>query len=94
MKNFIVSYDLNGAHPTHAEMDRHIQQGCLKYARILETVWYVKRSGTAAELSNYLSRILSPNDRLMVVEGTAAVFQNLLVQDQAVIDEWNNRLAA
>lgn len=94
MKNFIVSYDLNGHTPTHAQMDKHIKAGCYQYGRILETVWFIQYKGTAEDLFNYLWRIMSPNDRLMVVEGKQAVFANLLIKDNAVVTAWNNRRAA
>lgn len=96
MKNFIISYDLNGPNPTHARMDEHLKACpiCVNYGRILETVWYFKGNTTAANLSGYVNKILSSNDRVMVVEGGGAAFQNLLISDQAVIDTWNKRLAA
>ena len=94
MKNFIVSYDLNGRTPTHAEMDEHIRAGCHQYGRILETVWYIQAGGTADQLFAYLWTIMSPNDRLMVVEGARAVFHNLLTGDQVIIDAWNRQRAA
>ncbi len=94
MNNFIVSYDLNGRTPTHAEMDKHIRMGCHQYGRILETVWFIQASSTVEQLFAYLWKIMSPNDRLMVVEGNYAAFMNLLVVDQVVIDAWNGQRAA
>jgi hypothetical protein len=94
LKNFIVSYDLNGRFPTHAKMDAHIRAGCFQYGRILETVWFVRAAMTAPQLAAHIGSILSPNDRLVVVEGGAAIFQNLLVSDQSVINAWNGRRAA
>lgn len=94
MKNFIVSYDLNGRVPTHAQMDAHIRKGCYQYARVLETVWFVQANLTADQLAAHLLEVMSKNDRLVVVEGTRAIFQNLLVDDHVIINAWNNRLAA
>jgi hypothetical protein len=94
LKNFIVSYDLNGRTPTHAQMDAHIKAGCRQYGRILETVWYIQADTTADALAIYLWQIMSPNDRLMVVEGGRAMFKNLLVRDDEVIKAWNGRHAA
>jgi hypothetical protein len=94
MGNFIVSYDLNGPAPTHAQMDAHIRAGCLQYGRILETVWYVRANTNADQLFAYLGQILTPNDRLMVVEGGRIVVRNLLIDDKALINAWNGQHAA
>ena len=50
MANFLVTYDLNGPRPSHAEMDKHIEKISSVHCRLLETVWYVAYSGTAPEL--------------------------------------------
>ena len=34
MANYIVSYDLNGSKPTHAEMDKHMGEGWLATAPV------------------------------------------------------------
>lgn len=96
MKNFIVSYDLNGPRPTHDQFDKHIKAcpNCSQYGRILETVWFVQYDGTTKSLFGYLWQIMSPNDRLMVIEGKQALFQNLLINDADVIAAWNGRRAA
>ena len=94
MRNFIVSYDLNGPHPTHAEMDEHLDKVQCNYGRILETVWFIKANTTADALAAYIKQILSKNDRLVVVQGGAAIFDNLLIEDQAVVNAWNNQRAA
>lgn len=94
MKNLIVSYDLNGNVPTHAEMDKHIKAGCFQYARILETVWFVKTNYTAREMFEYMNSILSANDRLIVVEASDGIWRNLLINAQALEGAWNNNLAA
>jgi hypothetical protein len=94
LSNFIVSYDLNGRTPTHTEMDKHIAASGWVYGRILETVWYIKAAATVEQVLAYVGQILSENDRLMVVEGRAARFHNLLIKDETVVSTWNNRQAA
>lgn len=88
MSNFIISYDLNGQHPTHAEMDKNIEQLGEPYARILETVWYVGSSRTVSQIHDYVNSILSENDSLLVIEGDEASFRNLLIDDQALVQAW------
>ena len=43
MSNFIVTYDLNGPRPTHAQIDSHLLALGQDFVRgrILESVWYV-----------------------------------------------------
>lgn len=89
MGNFIVSYDLNGPSPTHAEMDEHLKTLNVDRGRILETVWYVGYSGTLDQLYDYVDRILSVNDRLFVTECREAVLRNLLVTSSSLISAWN-----
>jgi hypothetical protein len=81
MANFILSYDLNGPHPTHAEMDKHLRAlgAAFVLDRILETVWYVGGPTNSVQLREYVQRILSPNDLLMVAEVTNVAWTNLLV---------------
>lgn len=81
--NFIVTYDLNGPRPSHAEMDRHLAAlgpSSLR-GRVLETVWYVAYPGNAVQLRDYIRRILGPEDLLLVVEATNAAWTKLLVDD-------------
>jgi len=94
VKNFIVSYDLNGPTPTHAQMDKHLKATNCAYGRILETVWYVKANSTSEALYNYIAKILSENDLLVVVEGATAMFGNTLVNNQELVNSWNNLRAA
>ena len=89
MANFILTYDLNGSHPSHAEMDEHLEKIGAARARILESVWYVGAMTTRDDLTAYVRRILSPNDRLIVAEAKDASFVYLLVPDQWLIDAWN-----
>ncbi|CAM3514412.1 hypothetical protein AGR4A_Cc190039 [Agrobacterium tumefaciens str. B6] len=88
MANYIISYDLNGQRPTHAEMDKHIEKlGTCAY-RILETVWYVNSTKTRQDMATYVSAILSNNDSYIVVDATDMSFRKLLVSDQKLIDCW------
>lgn len=90
--NYIVSYDLNGKTPTHAEMDKHIKaiKGVVA-GRLLETVWLIRCSATIDVLTNYLRQKLSPNDSLIVVHGAAARFQNTLPGDSNVVTVYNGK---
>jgi hypothetical protein len=88
MANFIVSYDLNGPKPSHKEMDDHLRKVCGVRGRILETVWYLTFQGSAAQLRNYVQLILRKEDQLLVVRGSSAAWQNLLVTDAALKNAW------
>lgn len=92
MSNFIVSYDLNGPTPSHKQMDEHLGKLGRGKARILETVWWVKFSGTSIELEDYVGKILSPNDRVFVCKCTDAAWRNLLVDGKRIADGWNASL--
>lgn len=72
-------------------MDKHIAASRWAYARILETVWYIKADATVQQVFKYVSSILSQNDRIMVVQGGGAQFYNLLVEDEAVVAAWNSQ---
>lgn len=85
MANFIVTYDLNGPHPTHKQMDEHLSAlgpASLR-GRVLETVWYVSYPGTCTQLRDYVSRILGSEDLLLVVETDRAAWTKLLVNSAA-----------
>jgi len=86
--NYIVSYDLNGSVPTHAAMDKHIAAFSTMYGRILETVWYVQTSVPLEATYEYLNRILSNNDRIIVVEAKNAFMRNLLVNIPSIQKAW------
>lgn len=89
MANYIVSYDLNGPTPTHAEMDKHISQVAGHYGRVLETVWYVGSSAlTCVQLRDYLAQKLRDEDQLLVVECLEAAWQNLLINDESFRATW------
>ncbi len=85
MANFIVTYDLNGPHPTHAEMDAHLNSLGAAFVtdRLLETVWYVAGPATAESLREYVASILRPEDLLLVVEAEGAAWTRLLVDPDA-----------
>ena len=88
MANYIVSYDLNGNTPTHAQMDKHMESAGWARGRILETVWYVGSTMNREAVFNHINSILSTDDRLIVVEAREATFRNLLVTDKSFQDEW------
>ncbi|WP_425416617.1 hypothetical protein [Oricola indica] len=85
MANFLISYDLNGPRPTHKQMDDHLQALGPSFvrARILETVWYVAGPSTSVLLREYVQRILSNNDLLIVAEVDNAAWTKLLVDGPA-----------
>ena len=89
MANFIVTYDLNGPHPSHKQMDDLLARLGAKRARVLETVWWVDYSGTAEQLRNHLQTILRNEDRLLVCACSSAAWQNLLVNGQSLATAWN-----
>lgn len=89
MANFIVSYDLNGPRPSHAEMDKHMEKAGWSRARILETVWYVGANANYEQVFDYVNSILSKNDQLIVIDAREAIFRNLLVSNQSLVDAWN-----
>lgn len=84
MANFFVSYDLNGRTPTHAQMGKHLSAVAGAYGRVLETVWYVTYPGTVSQLRLYLERVLSLNDRVLVMQVEAASWRNLLINDASL----------
>jgi hypothetical protein len=86
---YIISYDLNGNRPTHAEMDEHLKKKYASRQRILETVWFVCSSGTIASVYEHANAILSGNDRLIVIEASNGVWRNVLGGDQALLTKWN-----
>lgn len=88
MANFFVSYDLNGAWPSHKDVDEHLYKLPGEKARLLETVWYVAFPGTAEQLRQYMDMLLSANDQVLVVEAVEAAWRNILVEDQALKDAW------
>ena len=83
MANFIVTYDLNRPQPTHKQMDAHLRAlgPAFLRGRVLETVWYVAGPTTTARLKEYIRRILTPNDLLLVVEARNASWTKLLVNE-------------
>lgn len=88
MANFTVTYDLNGPHPTHAEMDKHLQKLGGAHARILETVWYVGCWLTHEQLRDYLLSNLTQNDQIWVAETKEAAWSNLLCDGTWLKSVW------
>lgn len=93
MANFIVSYDLNGARPSHKEVDEVLSRLGAARGRILETVWYVGWDGSCEVLANSINGMLSANDRFIVVEAVDAHWRNLLVSDDSMVAEWQANAA-
>ncbi|WP_152533422.1 MULTISPECIES: hypothetical protein [unclassified Labrenzia] len=89
MSNYILSYDLNGDNPSHEQMDEHLQKLGVAVGRVLETVWYVGYSGTLAQLRDYVKKILSSDDLLLVVEADEATWTKLLVSSDSLKTAWS-----
>jgi hypothetical protein len=86
--NFILSYDLNGPNPSHKEVDDLLAGLGATRGRVLETVWYVGWSGSCQDLCEAVNAIMSPNDQLLVIEGTEMWFRNLLITDEGIQGAW------
>ncbi|WP_370312536.1 hypothetical protein [Sagittula sp.] len=84
MANFILTYDLNGPRPSHRDIDRELI--ALGAARLLETVWWIDYSGTAAGLRDHLMSTLQIEDGLLVCKVSAAAWNSLLVDSGAFKD--------
>jgi hypothetical protein len=89
MANYIVSYDLNGAYPTHKQIDEHMAKSGWTRGRILETVWYVATDRSASDIFKYVNAILSSNDRLIVAKADSASFRNLLINNDSLKNAWS-----
>lgn len=88
MPNYLFSYDLNGSHPTHAEMDQHIKDSGWSVGRILETVWYIGTTQILTDVEEYVTSILSDNDPYIVADCHTAAFDNLLVTEESFLEAW------
>ena len=88
MSNFIITYDLNGPNPSHKEMDDHLRKLTANRGRVLETVWWVSYSGTAAELRDRVKTILGEEDLLLVIEAKSAAWTKLLVTNESLKEAW------
>ncbi len=89
MANYIVSYDLNGPVPTHAQIDKHMRSsGAAKVGRVLETVWYLTTPSDLDAVFAYVNRILGINDRVLVVEASNMKMRNLLASNAAIQAAW------
>ncbi len=89
MANYIVSYDLNGPHPSHKQMDEHLEKLGVARGRILESVWYIGYAGTQKQLLDYIKQILGKEDLLIVVQASSATWTKLLVDDKSLIGAWS-----
>lgn len=89
MNNLLVSYDLNRPAPTHRMMDDHMAKAAGQVSRVLETVWLVHTPWTANQLFDYVNKILTNDDRLMVVDAKDMTFRNLLKPTTAIQQQWN-----
>ncbi|MGX9966047.1 hypothetical protein ACVFYP_22165 [Roseomonas sp. F4] len=92
MANFIVTYDLNGPNPSHAQMDKHLEKLGGARGRLLESVWYVAYTGTAGQLRDYIKSILGKEDLLLVVEAKNAAWTSILVTPTSLINEWSKNI--
>ncbi len=88
MANYLLSYDLNGPKPSHQEMDEFLQKLVANRGRVLETVWWVDYSGTAAQLRDRVKTILGDEDLLLVIEAKSAAWTKLLVTDDSLKSAW------
>lgn len=89
MANFVVTYDLNGPNPSHKQVDDLLSRIGASRARVLETVWWVDYSGTAAQLRDQMRTILQNEDGLLVCSCSAAAWKSLLVDGQSLAAAWN-----
>ena len=90
MANFFVTYDLNGPHPSHQEMDKHLEKLGTVRGRVLETVWYVSYQGTTAQLRDQIKLILGKEDLLLVIESKDAAWTSLLADTDSLLKAWKN----
>lgn len=90
MANFIVSLDLYGPRPSHKQLDAHLGKLAAKRGRILDSVWWVEYTGSAANLRDQLMTILREEDRLFVAECEEAAWFNLLVENGSLIAAWKD----
>ncbi|MGR9311371.1 hypothetical protein ACU8MX_18315 [Rhizobium leguminosarum] len=88
MANYLFSYDLNGPKPSHHEMDQFLEKLAANRGRVLETVWWVDFSGTAAQLRDRVKTILGDEDLLLVIEAKNAAWTKLLVTDDSLKSAW------
>lgn len=88
MANYFVSYDLNGQHPTHPEMDAHLKKLGPCVYRVLETVWFVRNARSRDQMYGYVGSICSDNDRVLIVVASDAMWRNLLVSTEAMQKCW------
>lgn len=88
MANYFVTYDLNGPHPSHQEMDKHLEKLGATRGRALETVWYIQYPGTAVQLLDRIKLILGKEDLLLVIEAKNAAWTSLLIDSNSLVAAW------
>ena len=84
MPHYLITYDLNGPFPTHAQIDKVLKSLSAEYGRVLETVWYIRSSDTIEKVAAEVNALLSTNDQLLVVEISKMQWRNLKVSDVAL----------
>ena len=88
MANYFVTYDLNGPHPSHQDMDKHLEKLGAVRGRVLETVWYVQYPGTTNQLRDQIKSILRKEDLLLVIEAKNAAWTSLLIDSNSLVAAW------
>src|SRR5262249_14547465 len=89
MANFICSHHSNRSPASHKQVYEHLEKLGAARGRDLEPVRYDGGARTRDALHDAVNSILTSNDRIFVADANDAVFRNLLVQDQALINAWN-----
>lgn len=89
MANFLITYDLNGPNPSHKKMDEAVSRLGARYARVLETVWWLESSNTVVGIRDHLQSILGKEDLLLVIDCKGAAWTKLLVDSQSFKDAFN-----
>lgn len=83
-----LCYDRRGTTLAHAELERHIQQICPNFARILERVWYAAHPGPISEMFAHLDKTFGLTGGFMVIEVKHAQWANLLQPDAPLRQTW------
>ena len=60
-------------------MDEAVSRLGVKYARVLETVWWLESSNTAVGIRDHLQSILGKEDLLLVIDCKGAAWTKLPV---------------
>lgn len=85
MANYILTYDLFGRVPTHAQVDAHIAKaGFKEFAKILDDGWYIGTPHNIAAVHRYFMKIFSENDRIVLIEIKRTMLENLEVPTEEI----------